>query len=108
MRPKFPGWCNATEERLQQLVEAGGTSATIAAELGTTTNTILGKIDRMGLVLKGARKAAGVPRRVRDGGSWNKATRAAATARTAADYNTPSPPRRFSWQEPLDGASEPA
>lgn len=100
MRPKFMGWCHAAEDRLKQLVAAGGTAGTISKEFGTTRNAILGKCDRMGLVLREAKRPDTTPRRLKDlaNDRGAKAGRASSLSRPGEGYVFASPPRRFSWE----------
>lgn len=102
-RPAFPGWNDTTEAQLRQFVGESLSSSKIAKKLNTTRNAIVGKCARLGITLVGDPNDAASARRIRQGkGSW------AFGLKSHAGLQPASPPRRFSWQEPLDVPAEPA
>lgn len=84
-------WPGALEDRLRDLVGQRKSAGEISKVLRVTRNAVIGKCDRLGLVLAGSRVKSlerTRPRRVGDA-QPDRPTPVA-----------PSPPRRFSWEAP--------
>jgi hypothetical protein len=97
----FPGWTYDTEAELKRMVGEKMSALGIAKKLGLTRNAVIGKCSRMGLQLDGDPRVTPDQRRALAGGRARQLT-----AKPDNDYRSPSTPRRFSWEEPLDTPSE--
>lgn len=99
----FPGWTEDTEAVLRQGVEKGLSASEIAKVLGKgcTRNAVIGKVARLGLTLRGEQPPRPWPpkRRVLK----PKIGRPSAPP---PEWGSPSAPRRFSWEQPLDPDAE--
>ena len=87
-------WPEALEDRLRLLVAQNMSAGEISKVLRVTRNAVIGKCDRLGLVLAGSRVKSlerTRPRRVGDA----RHAQPDCPAPVA-----PSPPRRFSWEAP--------
>lgn len=93
-----------TEQQIADLlaaVEEKLSAGQIAARLKVSRATIIGKLDRMGVSLHYHKRGQIVPRRLLRGLPRDTLSHA-----QRPTFEPPSPPRRFSWQEPLDGTRE--
>lgn len=98
-------WPEEKTEHLRGLVAQGMSAGEIAKVFRVTRNAILGKLDRIGVALAGATKQRQVrptPRREHR----TVVPRAALAHSQRPVWGTASPPRRFSWQEPVDTHEE--
>lgn len=96
-------WPTAMIEELRRLAEVEGLSARgIGQKLKATRAAVIGQCWRRGIKLKGDKDGRSHARRR----PYDKAGIASAQLRTISTYAAPSLPRRFSWQEPLDGTRE--
>lgn len=81
----------ALEGRLRELVAKGVTAGSIARTLKINRNQVIGKVTRLGLRLAG--------------GTGLRAGKTRAKPEEPFDpraFAEPSPPRRFSWQDPVE------
>lgn len=102
--PSAPAWPEAKIERLRAMVKAGKSASEIAKELNTSRNAVLGKLDRLGILLGGAKRHHATPHRQLD----TPPPRNAVCVAKRPPVFQPTPPRRFTWQEPVDTTSQPA
>ena len=93
--PSAPAWPEAKIEHLRAMVKAGKSAGEIAEELNTSRNAVLGKLDRLGILLGGGKRHHAEPRRHRE----RIAPRNSVTPSQRPLIFQPAPPRRFSWQE---------
>lgn len=77
--------------RLRELVRQGKSGGEIAKTLKISRNAVIGKLDRLGLKLGGARRRSSIGVRVRY------------AQVDLQNFARPSSPRRFSWQDATDG-----
>lgn len=102
--PSAPAWSEAKIERLRALVKAHKSAGEIAKELKTTRAAVLGKLDRLGIMLAGGKRQNIEPRRYRRPDTPRNAV---CVAKRPVIFQ-PTPPRRFSWQAAVDTTPEPA
>lgn len=102
--PSAPAWPEDKIERLRAMVKAGKSAGEIAQELHTTRNAVLGKLDRLGVLLGGGKRHHATPRRH----FVTPPPRNSVTVSLRPVIHRPSPPRRFSWQEAVDTNPQPA
>lgn len=76
------------EPRLRLLVATGDTASEIGRKLKLSRNAVIGKCVRLGLTLRCAKTRRFKVERKQD------------APRVDSGYQTPSPPRRFSFEEP--------
>lgn len=101
--PSAPAWPEAKIERLRAMAKAGKSAGEIAKELHTTRSAVLGKLDRLGILLGGAKRHHATPRRH----LVTPAPRNSVCVAKRPPVFQPTPPRRFTW-EAVDTASQPA
>jgi hypothetical protein len=102
--PSAPAWPEAKVERLRALVKAGKSAREIAKELATTKNAVLGKLDRLGILLGGGKRHHATPRRQ----FRNPPPRNSVSVSQRPVVFSPTPPRRFSWETAVDTMQQPA
>jgi hypothetical protein len=102
--PSAPAWPEAKIERLRAMVKAGKSAGEMAKELQTTRNAVLGKLDRLGILLGGGKRHHAEPRRHRE----RIAPRNSVTPSQRPLIFKPTPPRRFSWEAAVDTTQQPA
>ena len=102
--PSAPAWPEAKTDRLRTLVRQGKSAGEIAVELNTSRNAVIGRCDRLGIVLGGGKRHHATPRRH----FVTPPPRNSVAVSLRPPLFRPSPPRRFTWQEPVDTTSEPA
>lgn len=102
--PSAPAWSEAKTDRLRTLVKAGKSAGEIAVELHTSRNAVIGRCDRLGITLGGAKRHHAAPRRH----FVTPPPRNSVAVSLRPVIHQPSPPRRFSWQAAVDTTPEPA
>jgi hypothetical protein len=102
--PSAPAWPAAKVERLRALVKAGKSAGEMAKELKTTRNAVLGKLDRLGILLGGGKRHHAEPRRYKE----RVAPRNSVCVAKRPLVFQPTPPRRFSWEAAVDTTQQPA
>jgi hypothetical protein len=102
--PSAPAWHEAKVERLRAMVKAGKSASEIAEELNTSRNAVLGKLDRLGILLGGGKRHHATPRRH----LVTPMPRNSVSVSQRPVVFRPTPPRRFTWQEPVDTTPQPA
>jgi hypothetical protein len=102
--PSAPAWPAAKVERLRALVKAGKSAGEMAKELETTRCAVLGKLDRLGILLGGAKRRHATPRKH----LRNPPPRNSVCVAKRPLVFQPTPPRRFSWEAAVDTTQQPA
>ena len=102
--PSAPAWPAAKVERLRALVKAGKSAGEMAKELETTRCAVLGKLDRLGILLGGAKRHHAEPRRHK----LRPPPRNSVCVAKRPLVFQPTPPRRFSWEAAVDTTQQPA
>ena len=102
--PSAPAWPEAKIEHLRAMVKAGKSAGEMATELHTTRNAVLGKLDRLGILLGGGKRHHATPRRH----FVTPPPRNSVAVSLRPVIHQPSPPRRFSWEAAVDTTQQPA
>lgn len=92
--PSAPAWPEAKIEHLRAMVKAGKSAGEMATELHTTRNAVLGKLDRLGILLGGAKRHHATPRRH----LVTPVPRNSVSVSQRPVVFRPTPPRRFTWE----------
>lgn len=102
--PSAPAWPEAKIEHLRAMVKAGKSAGEIAKELKTTKAAVIGKLDRLGILLGGGKRHHATPRRH----FVTPPPRNSVAVSLRPVIHQPSPPRRFSWEAAVDTTQQPA
>ena len=102
--PSAPAWSDEKVERLRAMVKAGKSAGEIAKELKTTKAAVIGKLDRLGVLLGGGKRRHATPRRH----FVTPPPRNSVAVSLRPVIHQPPPPRRCSWQPAVDTNTQPA